>query len=146
MARQESLKEFVRNMSKFDDLVVRGIQKAWQAHTVEAFGLSLENVPIASGNLARSGSFKSAKITARGIQSSIVYTQPYAAKLEKGVTDTGKLLQLKEAGELSYYAGGTKVIKAKKGKLGFVKKAIAKDNASLIADIFKVIGVSFNRI
>lgn len=146
MARKESLKEFSRNFHKFDELTMQGIKAAWSKHTENAFGFALDRVPVAGVILADSGSFTFAKITPQGIESQIVFAVPYAKMIERGTDRNGKAIRLKEVGELSYYAGGTRVNKRKKGEVGFLRKGIKQDTPALINDIFKAVGRAFNKV
>ena len=134
MPQKETLKDFSNNIKKFPKILNRRVVDEWQKYTEEAFSLSLERVPILSANLANSGSFKKATITAQGIESAIVYTMPYANYIEGGKTAKGKPLNYKEVGEKS-----GPYTKAQKGQAKFLESSVEDEYDSAIEDVKKAI-------
>lgn len=98
------------------------IVKEWQMESLQVMADAQRLAPVASSTLQGSANTLSAKITDKGVESAVLFKVPYAAKLND--KDSG--IRLKNRGELSYYAGGTKVKKAKKGRLGYLDIAVSK--------------------
>lgn len=123
MAKKETLKQFVKNISKFPDLVKLEIIKDWQDYTDESFAESQQKVPILTGQLLRSGSVKEAKITKRGVESNITYTMPYAKRIHDG---EGKI-ELKPKG--FKYSHDTK---SRQGEFKYLENPIKERSKSAI--------------
>ena len=133
MARRETLEQFARNLDKFSPLIVKRIIRDWQNYTEESFSDSQNKVPILSGDLLRSGSWKKATITPRGIESRIIYTMPYARVIEEGVRD-GKPIKLKPTGYK--YPNETK---AREGQFDYLGSSVDANTPNVEKDIFKSI-------
>ncbi len=146
MAARESLKTFVDNIAKFDQLLVRGILNKFTLFTNEALTTAQKSSPKASGTLERSGSVKRAKITPTGVESGIVFNAPYALFLEGGVLPNGKEIKYKKRGEISYYAGGTKIRKARRGGDTFASRGVRSQSKKILDALNDEISKVFNFI
>lgn len=143
MATTETLSTFIRNLPSFSNAVKAGFLNSWNKNTQYTLAESNKKIPVASGNLLRSGDALEAKLTSNGIVSSIVYKVPYA----QGLNDVNSGLKLKEAGELSYLTpGGTKVNKRQKGELGYLDKAIKETANQFVDDISDIISKEWAKL
>lgn len=129
-----TLKDFARNLNKFSPLIVQRIVRDWQNYTEESFAESQSKVPILTGDLARSGMFKKAAITPRGIESRIIYTMPYAVVIESGERD-GKPITLRPAGYEYPHA-----TKAREGQFQYLSSSVKANEPEAIRDIKRSIG------
>ena len=140
MAKRETLKQFANNLPKFGPLVTKRILKNWQVFTEESFAGSQEKVPILTGALQRSGAIKTAKITAKGIESTITYNLPYAQVIESGERN-GRPITLKPKG-FQY----PNAVKQREGQFKFLESAVEDDTPNVIKDIKKSISQAFQII
>lgn len=141
MANRETLEQFAKNLSKFSPTIVKRIVKDWNEYTVEVHAESQSRVPILSGDLLRSGTFKQAKITAQGIESYIVYNLPYAKVIEEGVRD-GKIISLKPQGYV-YPDGQTK---EREGRFSYLGTAVKNQLPDTITAIKRSISKAWELI
>jgi len=82
MAKKETLKAFVKNLGKFDDLTQKEALKVWGQETESAMGRAIHFAPQDKGTLRGKARLVRAKLTANGIKSAFIVGVPYAAKLE----------------------------------------------------------------
>lgn len=136
MAKKESLETFAKNLHRFNDIILNNVLKTWQNYTFGVLGTAQENVPILTGFLLRSGSQKKAVTTAKGIESQVVFTMPYARRIE-----SGEGIELKPKGYKYPHA-----TKERKGRTGFLSFAVEKEADPLMIDLKKDIGNAFNKI
>jgi len=83
VARKETIKHFVRNLHKADDLIVQAVKNDWNANTIQAMEKAQLVAPVKKTTLQRSAREVKAKITKKGIQSAFIFGVPYALKLEQ---------------------------------------------------------------
>ena len=125
MAKVESTETFIKNFGKLDDIIKKQIGKDWNLYTSDAFGFSQDNVPVWTGELRLSGDKLKARITIRGVESSIVYKVPYAGYVHD---HPGPLRSV--PGPYPLWLGkGNGTVKQKKstqGEPGFLDKGIKK--------------------
>jgi hypothetical protein len=140
MAKKETLEQFANNLHKFSPLIVKAVLKDWQNYTEESFADSQEKVPILTGDLLRSGNFKKATITPKGIESKIVYTMPYAQVIESGERN-GKPIELKPQG--FEYSHATK---ARQGQTKYLSSSVEDNTPNVIKDIMDSIGKAWDKI
>jgi len=107
--------DFKRSMLNVEEFAL----SSWNKWTLQTLADAQSKAPVASGTLEGSGGIKRASITPNGIESAIVFKVDYAKELNNEQSG----LVLKKRGELSYYAGDTRVKKIRKGVLGFANKA-----------------------
>jgi hypothetical protein len=127
----KTLKAFIKDLPDFDEDILRALVADWNQETIFVLDDAVEKAPLAGGFLARSGHVsKRAKIGPNGISSSFRFDVPYASLLneEAPKSKTGKLLELKEAGEVSYTIPGQVIKKQKKGEFAYATNAM-KDAA-----------------
>jgi hypothetical protein len=129
------LSDFVKALPRFPKKVRADFLNSWNKNTLFTLAEANKKVPVASGELQRSGVALKAEITPKGIVSYIEYKQPYASKLN----DVNSGLKLKDAGQLSYTVKGTRVNKRQKGELGYLSKAIKQEADNFMKDINKII-------
>ena len=135
-----TLKAFIKEIPGINDELMKEVVAQWNVETQFVLSDSNKRVPIAAGFLQRSGITEAASFKPTGIQSKIVYNVPYASKLN----DVSSGLDLKESGELSYYAGGQRVNKQRKGELGFLDLAV--EQASNKKRFIKVVDKAISKV
>ena len=141
MARAK-LSAFIKALPKFSKGVQAEFLNSWNKNTKFTLAEANKKVPVAAGELQRSGKALKAEITPTGIKSYIEYTQPYAERLND--TDSG--VTLKEVGKLSYYSGGARVNKRQKGELGYLNKAVDQEADNFVNDLMKMIDKEWNQL
>ena len=116
----------MKEFKNFDDDVLNAALQAWDKETGYTLGDSQRRAPVAGGFLIRSAIQKKAFISNTGIASKIIYTVPYAEKLNDltYLTPSSNKIDLKEEGKISYKVDGMIVKKKKKGELGFLDLAV----------------------
>jgi hypothetical protein len=157
MARTEDLKTFIKNVPKWDDLMIKALVREWTAQTALTMEMARNFAPVASGNLVQSSDYKRAKITKNGLSSSYFFKVPYAKKLD----DKRANITLKNPGELSYWnysqkvghtgkkkgvRRATRVNKAKKGILGYATRARERNENEFVEEVIAAVVGSFNAI
>ena len=139
MPKKETLQQFVKNLHKMSPAIQKMALTEWNQNTFIAANNARELAPFALGNLFDSINSIKARITPKGIVSYIVAKVPYAKMLETGFDRNGNPIQLKSPGEISYYANGTKILKRRKGVIGFMGKGIDKAEHLFIEGLKTVI-------
>ena len=129
MAQKETVKQFSKNWNKFDDLVESALLSDWNKETVEVLNVSSKKVPVRIGDLQGSGKSIFAKITSKGIESSVKYTAPYAMAIEEGIIK-GTKIKLRPVGH-SFRADGTQS-KRVKGQTHFLRDAVKEGESEFI--------------
>ena len=137
--RKLNFKQYQKSLDTLSARVLKAIQARWTIQTVQALDDAKEKAPFASGDLIRSGSFKKASISRRGIESRIVFTAPYASRLN----DPKSGLRLKNKGEVSYRIAGKDVIKVRKGELGYLDKAVDENEPNFLNLVKKSVNESW---
>jgi hypothetical protein len=148
MATRETLEQFARNLHKFTPLITKRILRDWQNYTEESFDSAVNGgqIPILTGTLQRSGAFLKARITPRGIESSIVFSQPYAVTMEKGETKSGKEINYRIQGQIFNVGKGSYATKQQTGRPGWLSDAIESNKPDVEQDILKSIGDAWDKI
>ena len=139
---EATISSFVKSLPRFSDALMARFLNSWDKNTQFTFAEAQRKVPVAAGELLRSGRTLKAKITSNGVISSIVYAQPYAEKLN----DPQANIRLKEAGEFSYYAKGQRVTKRQKGELGWLDKTVDREAKRFLEDVKKSIDIEWNKL
>ncbi len=130
MPRKETLSQFAKNLHKFSPAIIKRILRDWQNYTEESFHLSQNRVPILTGDLQRSGGIKVAKITSKGIESSIIYNLPYAQVIESGIDRNSNPIVLRPQG--FEYPHATK---AREGQFRFLAESVADEEKNVLDDL-----------
>jgi hypothetical protein len=141
MAQKEFVADFAKAFQMFPDKIEREVLRPWSIQTRETLSDAQSRAPIASGRLVGSGSMIQARVTNTGIQSSIVFNVPYAAKLN----DKNSRLRLKEPGEISYRTP-TIVKKQRKGELGYLDNAVEAGNDYFTNIASRAVSIAFEAI
>jgi hypothetical protein len=134
-----TLKGFIKEFPKFGNDITSAVVADWNEETGYVQGEAQRRAPVAGGFLIRSSVIRRAVWTNRGVESKIIFTVPYAQKLNDITED----INLKEKDELSYTVRGMQVFKRKKGELGFLDLAVK--NASLKDRFINIMNKAINR-
>ena len=137
---KKTIPGFTKSLRRMPELLQNEIIKSWNQNTIQTLDDAKQNAPVASGDLEGSGKFLKAKFTPNGIESQIIFSMPYAAKLNTGKLKNGKKIRLVKAGETSQRLKGVTIKKQRTGKLGYLNKAVQKNGQFFVDDIKKILG------
>ncbi len=132
----KTLKEFAKNMiflpKETQDLCLA----KWERTTIEAVDIAKRASPLLTGDLQGSGVHRKAKVTINGINSAIIFKQPYAEALEAGkrTLKSGRVVKLKISKKINPNA-----------KKGYVSSAVKEIAPDFIEDLKDCIGKAFLR-
>jgi hypothetical protein len=141
MAQREFVADFAKEFQMFPDKIEREVLRPWTQQTIETWSDARARAPVASGDLVGKSNIVEAKVTAKGIQSSVVFRMPYAAKLN----DKKANIRLKEVGEISYYHP-QKIEKKRKGELGYLDNAVEAGSDYFTDIASRAVSIAFEAI
>jgi hypothetical protein len=133
MPKKESLDNFIKNLGKFSNDVQRRTIGDWNKNTLLTMVRAQFYSPVKTGHLQGSARRLVATITPTGIQSGFIFATPYAFRLERGETATGKKLNISRSVNPS-------------AQSGYAKRAVEENEMFFMQDLDKVISIAFNRI
>ena len=74
MTKKETLSEFIKNLSKFDDKIERMVLSDWNKNTELALSKAQEHAPVKTGLLQDKARRVVAILTNKGIESKFIFT------------------------------------------------------------------------
>jgi hypothetical protein len=146
ISKRKTIAGFSDGLKRMPELLKNEIIKSWNQNTIQTLDDAKQNAPVATGDLEGSGKFLKAVFTPNGIESQIIFSQPYAARINLGKTKSGKKIRLKKPGEVSQRLEGITIKKQRTGKIGFLNKAVEKNGPFFVDDLKDIIGKVWKEI
>ena len=98
MAKKLTVEQFIGGLSRMSQGIQQKVYRDWGKNTLEAMRQAKIVAPKKVGTLRNSARAVQPKITNQGIVSAFIFGVPYAYRLEKGVDEAGKRLNIVNEG------------------------------------------------
>ena len=133
MADKETLEQFVKNLPQMSGVIQRVVMQDWGKNTLRAMGKAKYFAPMKKGTLMGSARKVNVKLTNNGLKSAFIFGVPYAYKLEKGVDEKGRHLNIRTD-------------KNANAQSGYAARGVDEQEPFFMSDIKKAISIAWDKV